>query len=555
VTPSKGPHDQAAAGQLLAAALAYAEVGLPVLPLDGKVPRNSNGLSGASTDVELVRGWWEHWPDANVGIRTGADSDLLVLDVDVPAGPAALKKLTDEHGPLPETPQVVTGTGGRHHWFRFPLSLGARNTAGRLGEGLDTRGEGGYVVAPPSVHPETGKPYLWVRARIARAEPPAWLNGSANAPAPPVGDSIRKGERDATLTSLAGTMRRRGMDEAAILAALAETNKRCKPPLPRRDLERIAASVAGYPSQKEVEASHKERFALELLTAKALYALPDPPASEQLLGPLLVRGQRLVLGAHTGEGKTTFALQIVQAVVGKDELLEWQGSGGRALVLDAEQGLQTIKRRLAEAGLADSEAVDYVRVPDGLELDSDERHADELERLLEAGGYALVCADPLYKLHSGDSNAEREAVDLMRRFDAWRERLRFALVLPVHCRKPVPGLKFSIHDLFGSSAYVRGAEVVLGLRRVGDGYAKLHFLKDRDGDLPIGAAWGLLFDREQGFRRDSNDGRRETATDKIRELLAEDPALSPEQLMEASGYARRTVFKALRELAEEGESA
>lgn len=58
-------------------------------------------------------------------------------------------------------------------------------------------------------------------------------------------------------------------------------------------------------------------------------------------------------------------------------------------------------------------------------------------------------------------------------------------MLPVHCRKPVPGMKFSIHDLFGSSAYVRGAEVVLGLRRVSDGYAKLHFLKDRDGDLPI----------------------------------------------------------------------
>ena len=57
---------------------------------------------------------------------------------------------------------------------------------------------------------------------------------------------------------------------------------------------------------------------------------------------------------------------------------------------------------------------------------------------------------------------------------------------------------------------MRGAEVVLGLQRVRDGYAKLHFLKDRDGDLPIGAAWGLLFDREQGFRRDPNDGKRET---------------------------------------------
>lgn len=102
----------------------------------------------------------------------------------------------------------------------------------------------------------------------------------------------------------------------------------------------------------------------------------------------------------------------------------------------------------------------------------------------------------------------------MKRFDGWRERFRFALVLPVHCRKPLPGTKFSIHDLFGSSAYVRGAEVVLGLQRVSDGYAKLHFLKDRDGDLPIGARWGLLFDRQEGLRRDPT--RRREATDRAR---------------------------------------
>jgi hypothetical protein len=82
-------------------------------------------------------------------------------------------------------------------------------------------------------------------------------------------------------------------------------------------------------------------------------------------------------------------------------------------------------------------------------------------------------------------------------------------------------MKFSIHDLFGSSAYVRGAEVVLGLRRVSDGYAKLHFLKDRDGDLPISTAWGLLFDQEEGFRRDPNDGVIRDLREELLELLAD----------------------------------
>jgi hypothetical protein len=297
-------------------------------------------------------------------------------------------------------------------------------------------------------------------------------------------------------------------------------------------------------------ADHGELF--DVLTARELCALPDPPDSDELLGPLLMRAQRTIIGGHTGEGKTTLALQAIRALVNGEPFLEWEGSGGRVLVLDAEQGLRTVKRRLREAGLADSADVDYVRVPDGLSLDSDPRHVAAVEQALEAGNYSAVVADPLYKLHTGDSNDEREAVDLMRRFDAWRERFRFALVLPVHCRKPVPGTKFSIHDLFGSSAYVRGAEVVLGLQRVSDGYAKLHFLKDRDGDLSIGTAWGLLFDREEGFRRDPKDGEpRETALDKVRELLAADPSLSAKQLEQASGYKERTIRDALRKLRDE----
>jgi AAA domain len=281
-----------------------------------------------------------------------------------------------------------------------------------------------------------------------------------------------------------------------------------------------------WPGEREqfaelVAAAGRPEAVLEVRSAREVCGLPDPPEHEHLLGPLLLRGQRLVLGAHTGEGKTSMALQIVRSLTEKTEFLDWRGGGGRVLVLDAEQGLRTVKRRLREVGLHESDDVDYVRVPDGLALDSDERHVAEVEQALEQGGYTLVVADPLYKLHTGDSNDEREAVDLMRRFDGWRERFGFALLLPVHCRKPVPGMKFSIHDLFGSSAYVRGAEVVLGLRRVNDGYAKLHFLKDRDGDLPIGAAWGLLFDQGEGFRRDPSDGVVRDLREELLELLAD----------------------------------
>jgi RecA-family ATPase len=229
-----------------------------------------------------------------------------------------------------------------------------------------------------------------------------------------------------------------------------------------------------------------------------------------------------VLGGHTGEGKTTMALAIARAVALREEFLGWHGSGGRVLVIDAEQGLKTIKRRLREAGLEQCEAIDYVRVPDGLSLDSDAEHAGMVEALLADGDYALVLADPLYKLHSGDSNDERQAVELMRRFDAWRERYGFALLLAVHLRKPPQGA--SSRSTSSSAPRPTSAEVVVGLQRVREGYSRLYFFKDRDGDLPIGAAWGPLFDREQGFRRDPDDEKpKQTAGEVIASCLPLSP--------------------------------
>jgi hypothetical protein len=292
----------------------------------------------------------------------------------------------------------------------------------------------------------------------------------------------------------------------------------------------------------------------EVITAKALCAHPDPPASDELLGGLIVRRQRTVVGADTGAGKTTMALAMLAAINRGREWLGFQGGGGRALVIDAEQGVKSIKRRLREAGLNESEDIEYIRVPDGLALDSNDLEAAGVEERISEGDYAVVLADPLYKLHRGDSNAEREAVDLMRRFDGWRERYGFALVLPVHCRKPQAGAKFTMHEFFGSSAYLRGAEVVLGLQRVRDGYSRLHFFKDRDGDLPVGNAWGLLFSRDEGYRRDPNDETpKQSARQVIAELVAQQPGISTEQLAVASGYAKRTVTKALQEIGASGE--
>ena len=122
----------------------------------GKHPRTRNGLADSTTFVEQIGVWADLWPDANVGVVTGADSGLVVLDEDGPEGSAALAQL----GEIPITVEARTARG-RHFYFRHPGHL-IRNSTGSIGTMLDVRADGGYVVAPPSRH-ASGKPYEWIR--------------------------------------------------------------------------------------------------------------------------------------------------------------------------------------------------------------------------------------------------------------------------------------------------------------------------------------------------------------------------------------------------------
>jgi len=191
------------------------------------------------------------WSWRGVGIVTGPVSDVIVLDVDGPEGRAELEKYGH-----PPTPMVSTPSGGLHLYFRHPdLEV---KTGIRVAPGLDVKAAGGYVVAPPTLG-ANGKPYDWIVSPDVDefAECPAWLlhlleRRQRNGAAPPVGEKIPSGQRNKQLTSIAGTMRRRGMGEAEILAALQVANEgRCEPPLAAAEVEGIARSVARYEPSTE----------------------------------------------------------------------------------------------------------------------------------------------------------------------------------------------------------------------------------------------------------------------------------------------------------------
>jgi hypothetical protein len=169
---------------VLVAALDYARRGMPVLPTSAntKRPLTAHGLLDATTDAQQIRTWWARWPQAMIGIPTGPRSKVWVLDVDIdPAkgvnGAKALAQLTAKHGPLPETLTSTTPRGGSHLYFLLN-GVNIRNSSSKIGPGLDIRGDGGYVIAPPSVRAD-GIGYRWCGTVDHPVKAPTWLIDAA----------------------------------------------------------------------------------------------------------------------------------------------------------------------------------------------------------------------------------------------------------------------------------------------------------------------------------------------------------------------------------------
>lgn len=237
------------------AAIEYASLGKPVLPVGAnKKPLTKHGLLDATTTLTTVERWWELWPTANIAIRTGAISDLVVIDVDNVGDDLepylAWDRLQDQRdeGDRVTQPHVVTPRGGYHYYFRHP-GVPVKTIAPP--DSFHVRGDGGYVVVPPSTN------YHWA-STTAPAPWQPWMNGLL--------DKVREeGEHEATppeewvqlftdlrhgrnpaLTRITGLLLRRyvPVDVTAMLVH-AVNQTYCHPPKPRAEVDYIIDSVAG----------------------------------------------------------------------------------------------------------------------------------------------------------------------------------------------------------------------------------------------------------------------------------------------------------------------
>jgi putative DNA primase/helicase len=222
------------------------------------------------TEAE-VRGWWKHWPNANVGCVLGPVSGMARVDVDGPGGEARLREISG--GDLLDTLEFTSGreNGGRGLLYAIPAGVELRTAKEARGDKQELRFQaaGAQTVLPPSRHP-SGSRYAWktghAPGELALAPAPPWLleqlrpagRGKSRQPLAD-GEVIGQGGRNDALLSLAGSMRRRGMSEDAIAAALlVENEARCRPPLPEEEVQAIARSVTRYKPAAEERNGHAE---------------------------------------------------------------------------------------------------------------------------------------------------------------------------------------------------------------------------------------------------------------------------------------------------------
>jgi len=160
------------------AALFYARAGWSVFPLAGKVPyEGMHGHRDATTDREQIAAWWSEHPKANIGLATGRDAGVLVVDMDVPKDYFGLKELQEQYDKLPQTRTSNTASGGLHYYFQYPEDgITYPNKVGLAEKiGVDVRAEGGYVVLPPSQL--YGRlTYSWTHFDTPIAPLPDWLH-------------------------------------------------------------------------------------------------------------------------------------------------------------------------------------------------------------------------------------------------------------------------------------------------------------------------------------------------------------------------------------------
>ncbi len=497
---------------------------------------------------------------------TGKVSGIIVLDDD--DGGQTMKA---NGWRVPPTPTVKTRRG---HQYYFRCPEGGFPTCD-LAPKVEVRADRAYVVAPPSTHPE-GDSYEWVISPEEEqlADPPAWLLKQARLRgrrmrAEDVGEAIPNGTRNKTLSSIAGTLRRRGLDEASICAALLGINgAKCKPPLDEDEVRRIAGSVARYDGSFSFSFPNKEKTINDPPPRPKAVRFVDMGAPEPrryLIGGLLPESYPTVLYGDGGVAKSMLALSASLAVArGSGSWLGRPVTSGPVLYVDFELDAQEQNRRIKRLARAEGlngppENMLYMSA-----LGFQARAAFEaaLEECKEHE-VKLMILDSLGPALQGDAEAARDVIAF---YQSVLEPFRAAGVTVVvvdHQSKLQAGERYQSKRAFGSVFKGNLARSVIQVeaRDRAENKLSLRLRQVKHNFGPLADPFGveLRFSEEEvsvaALDLEASDLAEEqtlNATDRIRYALKDGPAY-PDDIAEATGLASATVKSTLSKLRKGGE--
>ena len=515
----------------------------PVVPGTKKPYAGTGGVRDATTDRLTIEAWWHDHPEANIGVSCGA-SGIVALDVDLKTGgPVSMATLVERFGALPETVEAETPSGGLHLLYAHP-GAPVGNRVG-MWPGVDVRADRGYIVVAPSVHPN-GLPYRWKAGHSPFERKPApmppWLLDALTARTEVTDTAaIREGERNATLTRLAGALRAQGVDEGGLIAALRGLNTaECRPPLPDAEVVAIARSIGNRPAGRLTE--RPRSFAL--LTRSDLGQLPS---IEWLVDSVVPATGLSVLYGPSGAGKTFAALSMAYAVaVG----IDWLGRGTLPgpVVYIAAEGRSGLRSRIEALERVHGLAADSLYVlPEAVQLGR-ERDVAALEEALTSLPQppALIIVDTLARcLVGGDENSAKDVGLFVAGVDRLRETFECAVLVVHHSGKAGDSYR-------GSSALVGAADAVIRFEGHG-GILTMHCEKLKDAEH-FDNVNALLMQSEDSCLVVLSDGTAPTkdapATRRVVEALAElrGEWITRPELAKRLGYpsTSSTIHKAVR---------
>ena len=465
-----------------------------------KVPTLPCWTANAYWLKESIERQWEKNPRLNIGILTGQKTGLCILDVDPEhEGDKTLSDLCKRYEDIPLTPTSVTGTGGKHYVFRLPEGINLRNSAGKLGKGLDIRAEGGQFIAPPSLHPN-GNKYQWEEGKspfiLSPAPLPGWIielcTSQDDIPSKcrelSDQDTILKGKRNDTLARIAGGLRDKGHNLPEITIMLLEVNhQRCKPPLSDKEVKGIAESINRYaPTHSLTERPLKDSNTNLL----SLLQSPDPEKAKEVdnIGGLLYRGYLNFLISDPGAGKTFLTLRLACDLSRGGEIFDGfdYSEPMKVLFLAGEGGEYLLNLRLKDTKW--SFDPDYFKIVslDNAEQQgmilclSDAKGRENLEQLVIRFMPDVVILDTLTAFHHSKENESSEmkpVIEYLRRIAVDYD---LALLANHHARKRKTSevaSQLTQHESIGTSIFNRYTGNMIGIETKTQGEGKYQVVK------------------------------------------------------------------------------